>query len=352
MDSRLATQCIALGAAGALIAQTLEASAFPIAEAPAFAVAGAAAIAAVLSNKPRWLEAGGVAGLAVLVLVQFVSADPIITTIGAGLVLGCAAGLAKTPLHQAVLAGGVAVGIVLDGMLWEVPGRYAEYLAAPSPDIWRLALIGITAVALLWATWASTPQASAQVMAVSIGLPLAVAAAIQLDDHLLMSLAVAASVVVAAFLLPGRSGLAVLAGGAIAASWTGLGFTTPLVGAIIIGLVVAALALGLRKPQVPVGIAVVAVCLLPFHFLGGLAMFVAAVAAAFAYSSSIPVPAPVAAIAAPAPFYLAAATSSVHWVAYTPLSGGPTLPPWLLNGWLPFAIVAAYAGAAFALSRR
>lgn len=352
MDSRLATQCIALGAAGALIAQTFGAAAFPMAEAPAFAVAGAAAIAAVLSNQTRWLEAAGIAGLAVLVVVQFVAADPIFTTVGAGLVLGCAAGLAKTPLHQSVLAGGVAVGIVLDTMLWEVPRRYAEYLAAPSPDLWRLALIGITAVALLGASWSSTQQASAQVMAVSIGLPLAVAFAIQLDDHLLMSLAIAAAVIVAAFLLPARSGLAVLAGGAIAASWTGLGFTTPLVGAIVIGLVVGALALGLRWPQVPLGIAVVAVCLLPFDFPGGVALFVAAVAAAFAYSSSIPAPAPVAAIAVPAPFYLAAAASRVHWVAYTPLSGGPTLPPWLLDGWLPFAIVAGYAAAAFALSRR
>lgn len=354
MNARSFVPFVALGAGGALFSlSAVSISSTSLFDAPAVSFAIAAAIAALLPRQTRWLEACGVAGLVLLTVSQAVLTSINLGALGIALLLGCLAGLAKTPAMQATLGGGMLGGLVLNhvSLTTVMPQLYSDY-STPSLEFVPLVLTVVTGVALLWTQWPSGQQADAQVLAVAVGLPVLVLVEAQVSDPSLFAVLQAATIIAAAFLLPGRSGIAILAGGAIALSPVAAAWPTAIGALIVIGLIIGGLVLGLKRPHVPAGIAVIALSVAPVDIgpVEGVLLFAAVLAVAYSWSSSVPVPGAVLAIAIAMPFFPTVQQRvNFGWTAYTPLTSDGRL----LNGnWIPFLILTAFAVCAYFLSRR
>ncbi|CAM3618489.1 hypothetical protein [Smaragdicoccus niigatensis] len=363
MNSRSVTQCIALGAGGGLLAVSLKPQWTLLMpwDSTAVAIAIAAAICALFAHQPRWLQGGASAGIALLIGQQFVLTSVNLGLFGVALLLGCLAGLARSPELQCALGAGVMLGMALDGARLGMPRRYADY--EPSHSFWSgstevagLVLAGITLIALLWAKWSGGKQASAQVLAVCVALPLVVLFETQLMHSTIFAVVAAATLIAAAFLLPGSSGLVVLAGGTIAIAPFRSAYPSPVLALALCVAIIAGLVLGRRWPHVPTGIVVVALAvspaLLSMNGLATVALLIGALGAAYAFASAVDVPAAVLAVGIAVPFFPTVVERvNFGWTAYTPLTDLPTHFTILTNGWLPALILAAYAGAAFVLTR-
>ncbi|OZC78458.1 hypothetical protein CH282_22095 [Rhodococcus sp. 06-418-1B] len=314
---------------------------------------------------------GGRTACAAAVLGVLILAVPFsepVTGVAAGLVVGgLAAGLGGTRATLGALVVGTVAGFALSPMFESIPRRYADYLPEPVVPTTHYVAMGVFAVLLLAAFWAglfqSTPETDDLITAADrrrfivagLGLPacLVAASSFEFFERWPLALLMIVVFVGAAFVLPGSTGMVVLAALVTLAS-----VASPVYGSesgvILVAALVAGLGVGWRWSRPVVALALLAVGVVAEAlgvFLMG--MVFVPLALGMLYASVRPSSAPATVIAVTA-IPLAAAipiTVQYGWTAYTPLTSALTSPySWL---WATSLVaVAASAVGVMVLQRR
>ncbi|MBJ8338829.1 hypothetical protein JGU71_08015 [Antrihabitans sp. YC3-6] len=340
-------------------------------------------VVAVFVRKPA-LSSGllglGLALIGVVALADPWDFDPFVTALGAGLLLGAAAGLtngSERRLRQQGLAAGVVAGLLLTAPIEHfrssAPQRYVEYSpdAVDPADIFLLCLVALTSAALLASLQRHRAEPSSPVgdraRELTIGIAIAVAglllyesfssAVMGLNDESFGShrwvwgLAVVPLLVLFGLWLPGHRGMVLIAILAfIAANSSGAlrEADSILKLSLVAALVVAGVVVGRRWPRPLAGVCALAVVAAtsvlnqpPWDNVNVVAVLVILpFAAAFTVASCLPSSAAVTGTALAAPITLSVSLGAVGiaplvaefgWTAYAPLTSGK--PVWFTDTW-------------------
>ncbi|OZF07532.1 hypothetical protein CH300_06180 [Rhodococcus sp. 15-1154-1] len=326
-------------------------------------VCAVVALAAAMVLGGRTACAAAVLGVLILA-VPF--SEPV-TGVAAGLVVGgLAAGLVGTRAALGALVVGTVAGFALSPMFESIPRRYADYLPEPVIPTTHYVAMGVFAVLLFAAFWAGLFQSAGtgepitaadrrRFIVAGLGLPacLLAASSFEFFERWPLALLMIVVFVGAAFVLPGSTGMVVLAALVTLAS-----VASPVYGSesgvILLAALLAGLGVGWRWSRPVVALALLAVGVVAEAlgvFLMGMAFVPLALGMSFASVRPSSGPATVIAVTA---IPLAAAipiTVQYGWTAYTPLTSALTAPySWL---WATSLVaVAASAVGVVVLQRR